>query len=120
MILQILRNIVILQIILFPQVTRTENRRSVSVGATGGAVLTERHSYAEGRVPAPHGLPPSPGGGVAQRRVAAACQASRRLLEETLAKPGSNFFLFYYNKTHCFSKGVTDIASKLLYIPKPF
>ncbi|XP_026321677.1 rap1 GTPase-activating protein 1 isoform X2 [Hyposmocoma kahamanoa] len=70
----------------FSQVSRPENRRSVSVGATGGVTATERHSYAEGRVPAPHGLPPSPGAVAAQRRVAAACQASRRLLEETLAK----------------------------------
>lgn len=68
--------------------SRPENRRSVSVGATGGVTVTERHSYAEGRVPAPHGLPPSPGAVAAQRRVAAACQASRRLLEETLAKSG--------------------------------
>ncbi|XP_072944960.1 rap1 GTPase-activating protein 1 isoform X3 [Epargyreus clarus] len=67
--------------------TRIESRRSVSVGATAASV--ERHSYAEGRVPAPHGLPPSPGAAAAQRRVAAACQASRRLLEETLAKPGT-------------------------------
>ncbi|XP_068617610.1 rap1 GTPase-activating protein 1 isoform X3 [Battus philenor] len=69
----------------FSQVSRPENRRSVSVGATG----VERHSYAEGRVPAPHGPPPSPGAVAAQRRVEAACQASRKLLEETLAKPGS-------------------------------
>ncbi|XP_049876492.1 rap1 GTPase-activating protein 1 isoform X2 [Pectinophora gossypiella] len=68
------------------EVTRTENRRSVSVGGTG--VTVERHSYAEGRVPAPHGLPPSPGATAAQRKVAAACQASKRLLEETLSKPG--------------------------------
>ncbi|XP_068617609.1 rap1 GTPase-activating protein 2 isoform X2 [Battus philenor] len=67
------------------EVSRPENRRSVSVGATG----VERHSYAEGRVPAPHGPPPSPGAVAAQRRVEAACQASRKLLEETLAKPGS-------------------------------
>lgn len=68
--------------------SRGENRRSVSVGATGPAnnVPGERHSYAEGRVPAPHGPPPSPGAAAAQRR--AACCASRRLLEETLAKPG--------------------------------
>ncbi|XP_028156562.1 rap1 GTPase-activating protein 1-like isoform X2 [Ostrinia furnacalis] len=68
------------------EVSRPENRRSVSVGAAGA---TERHSYAEGRVPAPHGPPPSPGAAAAQRRVAAACQASRKLLEETLAKPGT-------------------------------
>lgn len=73
--------------------SRPENRRSVSVGATGGVTVTERHSYAEGRVPAPHGLPPSPGAVAAQRRVAAACQASRRLLEETLAKGGQYFVL---------------------------
>ncbi|KAL4708971.1 hypothetical protein ACJJTC_005832, partial [Scirpophaga incertulas] len=66
---------------------RPENRRSVSVGAAGG--VCERHSYAEGRVPAPHGPPPSPGAVAAQRKVAAACQASRKLLEETLAKPGT-------------------------------
>lgn len=53
-------------------------------------------------MPAPHGLPPSPGAVAAQRRVAAACQASRRLLEETLAKGGQYFVLnvptifFYY------------------------
>ncbi|CAH0720339.1 unnamed protein product, partial [Brenthis ino] len=69
-------------------VSRPDNRRSVSVGATTGNV-GERNSYAEGRVPAPHGLPPSPGAAAAQRRVAAACQASRILLEETLAKPGT-------------------------------
>lgn len=63
--------------------SRPENRRSVSVGGN-----VERHSYAEGRVPAPHGPPPSPGAVAAQRRVEAACQASRKLLEETLSKPG--------------------------------
>ncbi|XP_013140912.1 PREDICTED: rap1 GTPase-activating protein 1 isoform X2 [Papilio polytes] len=65
------------------EVSRPENRRSVSVGGN-----VERHSYAEGRVPAPHGPPPSPGAVAAQRRVEAACQASRKLLEETLSKPG--------------------------------
>lgn len=70
----------------FSQVSRREPTRCVSVGSA--TTNTERHSYAEGRVPAPHGLPPSPGAAVAQRRVAAACMASRRLLEETLAKPG--------------------------------
>ncbi|XP_026495700.1 rap1 GTPase-activating protein 1 isoform X2 [Nymphalis io] len=73
----------------FSQVSRNENRRSVSVGATTGSNVGERHSYAEGRVPAPHGPPPSPGAAAVQRRVAAACQASRLLLEETLAKPGT-------------------------------
>ncbi|KAJ0174687.1 hypothetical protein K1T71_009795 [Dendrolimus kikuchii] len=73
----------------FSQVSRPENRRSVSVGATGGDVVTDRHSYAGGRVPAPHGLPPSPGTATVLKRVTAACQASRRLLEETLAKPGT-------------------------------
>ncbi|CAG5020709.1 unnamed protein product [Parnassius apollo] len=68
-------------------VSRPENRRSVSVGATGTGL--ERHSYAEGRVPAPHGPPPSPGAVAAQRKVEAACQASRKLLEEILAKPGT-------------------------------
>ncbi|XP_050665713.1 rap1 GTPase-activating protein 1-like isoform X2 [Leptidea sinapis] len=63
------------------------SRRSVSVGATTGS--TERHSYTEPRVPAPHGPPPSPGAAAVQRRVAAACQASRRLLEDILAKPGT-------------------------------
>ncbi|XP_045774473.1 rap1 GTPase-activating protein 1 isoform X4 [Maniola jurtina] len=69
------------------EVSRPENRRPVSVGAasTGG-----RQSYAEGpRVPEPHGPPPSPGAVAAQRRNAAACQASRLLLEETLARPGT-------------------------------
>ncbi|CAK1586866.1 unnamed protein product [Parnassius mnemosyne] len=71
----------------FSQVSRPENRRSVSVGAAGTGL--ERHSYAEGRVPAPHGPPPSPGAVAAQRKVEAACQASRKLLEEILAKPGT-------------------------------
>lgn len=70
------------------EVSRPENPRPVSVGASTCNV-GERHTYAEGRVPAPHGLPPSPGAPAAQRRVAAACQASRILLEETLAKPGT-------------------------------
>lgn len=68
-----------------PSTSRGENRRSVSVGAA--TVPGERHSYAEGRVPAPHGPPPSPGAAAAQRR--AACSASRKLLEETLSKPGT-------------------------------
>ncbi|GBP73215.1 hypothetical protein EVAR_100570_1 [Eumeta japonica] len=75
----------------FVKVSRSEARRSVSVGATpGGGAGCERHSYAEGRVPAPHGphAPPSPGAAAAQRR--AACSASRKLLEETLAKPESS------------------------------
>ncbi|XP_048480994.1 rap1 GTPase-activating protein 1 isoform X7 [Plutella xylostella] len=63
------------------RVSRVETRRSTSVGGAGGV---ERHSYAEGRVPAPHGLPPSPGATATQRR----CLASRLLLQETLAKPG--------------------------------
>ncbi|XP_053611065.1 rap1 GTPase-activating protein 1 isoform X4 [Plodia interpunctella] len=65
-------------------VPRPEARAHLPVGR-----LTERHSYSEGRVPAPHVPPPSPGATAAQHRVAAACQASRRLLEETLAKPGT-------------------------------
>ncbi|XP_073961913.1 rap GTPase activating protein 1 isoform X4 [Choristoneura fumiferana] len=63
----------------FSQVSRID--RGVSLGA--------ERPYADGRVPAPHGPPPSPSAQAAQRRVAAACQASRRLLEETLAKPGT-------------------------------
>ncbi|XP_052756915.1 rap1 GTPase-activating protein 1 isoform X2 [Galleria mellonella] len=65
------------------EVPRTEKRRSVPVP------VGERHSCSEDRVPAPHGPPPSPGAAAAQHRVAAACQASRKLLEETLAKPGT-------------------------------
>lgn len=86
---------------LYSQVSRNENRRSVSVGATTGSSVGERHSYAEGRVPAPHGPPSSPGATIVQRRVAAACQASRLLLEETLAKPGNIASVFidsmYFN-----------------------
>lgn len=70
------------------QVGRPEKCRSVSAGGTGSATINERHSYAEGRVPAPHGAPSSPGAAALQRNVAAACFASRRLLEETLAKSG--------------------------------
>lgn len=73
---------------LFLQVTRPENRRSVSVGATGVSVTDRPNSYAGGRVPAPHDPPSSPGATAVQRKVAAACQASRRLLEETLARSG--------------------------------
>lgn len=73
------------------QVSR--NHRPVSVGATGGATLNERHSYVDGnRVPPPHPnvLPPSPGATAALKKVAAAtCIASKRLLEDTLAKPGT-------------------------------
>ncbi|XP_049703584.1 rap1 GTPase-activating protein 1 isoform X8 [Helicoverpa armigera] len=70
-------------------VGRSEKCRSVSAGGTGSATIADRHSYAEGRVPAPHGPPPSPGAAAAQRKVAAACLASRRLLEDTLAKNGT-------------------------------
>ncbi|XP_021190162.1 rap1 GTPase-activating protein 1 isoform X5 [Helicoverpa armigera] len=73
----------------FSQVGRSEKCRSVSAGGTGSATIADRHSYAEGRVPAPHGPPPSPGAAAAQRKVAAACLASRRLLEDTLAKNGT-------------------------------
>lgn len=72
----------------YSQVGRPEKCRSVSAGGAGTATLADRHSYAEGRVPAPHGPPPSPGAAAAQRKVAAACLASRRLLEDTLAKSG--------------------------------
>ncbi|KAG6443406.1 hypothetical protein O3G_MSEX002824 [Manduca sexta] len=65
---------------------RTDTRRPVSVSA---AVVSERTSSSESRVPAPHGPPSSPGAPALARRVAAACQASRKLLEETLAKPGT-------------------------------
>lgn len=61
-------------------------RRAASVGAP--VTVADRHSYAEGRVPAPHGTPSSPGFTTAQRKAAATCQASQKLLEETLAKPG--------------------------------
>ncbi|PZC78159.1 hypothetical protein B5X24_HaOG202554 [Helicoverpa armigera] len=71
------------------EVGRSEKCRSVSAGGTGSATIADRHSYAEGRVPAPHGPPPSPGAAAAQRKVAAACLASRRLLEDTLAKNGT-------------------------------
>lgn len=71
------------------EVGRPEKCRSVSAGGTGTATINERHSYAEGRVPAPHGTPSSPGAAAAQRKVAAACFASRRLLEETLSKSGT-------------------------------
>ncbi|XP_075980733.1 rap GTPase activating protein 1 isoform X3 [Anticarsia gemmatalis] len=73
------------------EVSRPENRRSVSVGATGPTTISERHSYAEGRVPAPHGYgpPPSPGTTATTKRAEAACIASKRLLQETLAKPGT-------------------------------
>lgn len=67
------------------------------MGATGTITVNERHSYAEGRVPAPHGLPPSPGALAVQRKVTAACQASRRLLEETLNRPGKIFMFNYIN-----------------------
>ncbi|KAM3965730.1 rap GTPase activating protein 1 [Aphomia sociella] len=67
----------------FSQVPRSEKRHTVPVP------VGDRHSCSEDRVPAPHGPPPSPGTAVAQHRVAAACQASRKLLEETLAKPGT-------------------------------
>ncbi|KAJ8715009.1 hypothetical protein PYW08_004990 [Mythimna loreyi] len=73
----------------FSQVGRPEKCRSVSAGGTGTATLSDRHSYAEGRVPAPHGPPPSPGAAAIQRKVTAACLASRRLLEDTLAKSGT-------------------------------
>ncbi|CAH2240004.1 jg3432 [Pararge aegeria aegeria] len=66
------------------QVSRPADRRPVSVGAvTSGG----RHSFPEGRVPDPHGPPSSPGGVAVQRRNA--WQASRLLLEETLARPGT-------------------------------
>ncbi|XP_022822629.1 rap1 GTPase-activating protein 1 isoform X3 [Spodoptera litura] len=73
----------------YKPVGRPEKCRSVSAGGTGTATINERHSYAEGRVPAPHGTPSSPGAAAAQRKVAAACFASRRLLEETLSKSGT-------------------------------
>ncbi|XP_026725267.1 rap1 GTPase-activating protein 1 isoform X2 [Trichoplusia ni] len=74
----------------FSQVSRNEKFRSVSAGSVGSNNIQERHSYVEGRVPAPHGPPPSPGSAPLQhRRVTVACQASRRLLEETLAKAGN-------------------------------
>ncbi|CAB3234010.1 unnamed protein product [Arctia plantaginis] len=59
-----------------------QTNRSVSVGGTVG-VTPDVHILPEGRVPAPHGLPPSPGSRIG------ACIASKRLLEETLAKPGT-------------------------------
>ncbi|XP_061719350.1 rap1 GTPase-activating protein 1 isoform X3 [Cydia pomonella] len=68
----------------FSQVSRIENRRTVSLG--------DRLPYgADPRVPPAHGTvaPASPGAAAAQRKVALACQASRRLLEDTLAKPGT-------------------------------
>ncbi|XP_039756223.1 rap1 GTPase-activating protein 1 isoform X2 [Pararge aegeria] len=66
------------------EVSRPADRRPVSVGAvTSGG----RHSFPEGRVPDPHGPPSSPGGVAVQRRNA--WQASRLLLEETLARPGT-------------------------------
>ncbi|XP_041981956.1 rap1 GTPase-activating protein 1 isoform X3 [Aricia agestis] len=63
--------------VLPPYFSQVTNRRPVSVGVTD-----------DDRVPALHGPPSSPGAAAVQRRVAAACQASRKLLEETLAKPG--------------------------------
>ncbi|XP_052743347.1 rap1 GTPase-activating protein 1 isoform X1 [Bicyclus anynana] len=69
----------------FSQVSRPTDRRPVSVGAASSG----RHSYLQDRVPEPHGPPSSPGAVAAQRRNAAACQASRLLLEETLARPGT-------------------------------
>nr|XP_032518645.1 rap1 GTPase-activating protein 1 isoform X3 [Danaus plexippus plexippus] len=66
------------------EVSRPDTRRPVSVGANAGSNAGERN-YTDYRLA--HGPPSSPGAVAAQRRVA--CQASRLLLEETLAKPGT-------------------------------